>query len=64
MLLVLEMGIEGRAADVGAVDDVLHGDGLVAFLEDQFDEGAQQQLARTPDAPVGKSFFFRMAFLS
>ena len=42
--------------DVGAVDHVLHGDGFIAFFEDQRDQRVLQCLARPFHAAVGAFF--------
>src|SRR5829696_1549518 len=40
VLLVAVVRVEGRSPDVGLVEDVLHGDAVVALLEDEREEGA------------------------
>jgi len=44
---------EGGTRDVGAIGDVPDGDGLVAPLADQLDQGPLQQRARAPHPPIG-----------
>src|SRR5262249_10162616 len=52
VLLALEVGIEGRAADVRAVDDVLHGQRLEAFLPDERDHRRSQHESGSVHSPV------------
>jgi hypothetical protein len=53
IVLALVVGVERGAADVGAVEDVLHGDALVALLQGQLEQGPAQQFACSTYPPVG-----------
>jgi len=44
--------VERRPADVGTVEQVLDGDGVVALLEHQLDEGTDQCLPGPPHPAV------------
>jgi hypothetical protein len=50
--LVPEMTLEGRAADIGSVEDVLDCGFLVALFEHKFQERVVQQLAGASHAPI------------
>ena len=54
--LVLEMRIEGRAPDPGAVDDVLRGQTLEAALGHQLAQRVEQQASRAGRAAVERDF--------
>ena len=46
------MHIESGAADAGAVEDVLYGDGVEVPLMEKRHEGIAQPVARTKDAAI------------
>ena len=45
VILGLKMGIEGGAPHVGSVDDLLHGDFVIALLGEQLTEGIKDRLS-------------------
>jgi hypothetical protein len=47
------MGIEGRAADICPLDQVVNGERLEAALEDQLDQRADQRLPRPLRPAIG-----------
>ncbi len=52
VFLVLVVRVEGRASHVGAVDDVLDADLVVALLAHQRHQGRRQRLARALRAAI------------
>ncbi len=56
------VAVEGRAPDIGLFADVLDGDGLIALLHDQGEEGVLQKAARAGDAPVDRRVELRVVF--
>ncbi len=47
------VGIEGRAADIGSVADVLHRQIVIAACDDQRHQGAMQVRPRPGDTAIG-----------
>jgi hypothetical protein len=62
IILVRVVRVEGRAADVRAVDDVLHGDPVVALLQDQTDQRTMEQLPGTPHPAIRHGLRHRSPF--
>ncbi len=54
--LVVEMRVEGRPADAGAVDDVLRGQAFEAAFGHQAGQGVQQQVAAAGGAAIEGRF--------
>ena len=52
IVLVAVVGIEGGAADFGAIEDVLHGDGFERLLVHEGDQGIAKIVARGANAAV------------
>src|ERR1700683_347448 len=52
VILVAEMLVEGRAADVGEPDDVRNADVLVAAFQDKLVEGGDNRFPRFADLSV------------
>ncbi len=52
VVLVAEMCVERRPTDVGAIEDVLDGDSVVALLLDELEESTAQQVVRSPDPSI------------
>ncbi len=50
--LACVVGVEGGAADIGLIDDVLHGDAFIALAQDQRHERVVQRPARADGAAV------------
>lgn len=53
VVLIAEVGVEGGATDAGAVEDVLHGDGVEGLLLHELDEGVAEGVSGAADAAVG-----------
>lgn len=55
IILVAKVGVEGRSANVGALEDCANGDALICFRANQGAERIVRQTARPLDAPVGRA---------
>ncbi|MNT76786.1 hypothetical protein D3C72_2158330 [compost metagenome] len=55
VLLVEEVGIEGRAPDIGPVDEILDGDGVVVLLGEEGHERIAQARAGPADPAIANS---------
>src|SRR5258707_1273994 len=56
IVLAAVVGVKSCAANVGLVDDLLRGYGIVPFAHDQPDQGLVKRSPRAGDAPVDLSF--------
>jgi hypothetical protein len=52
VVFITEVGVESRATDVGAVEDLLDGDGIERLLLHELDEGVAESVAIAEDAAV------------
>jgi hypothetical protein len=53
VVLIAVVGIEGGATDSGAVEDLLHGDGVEGLLLHELDKGVAEGVAGAANAAVG-----------
>src|SRR5262245_61237431 len=53
-VLVAEMRVEGRSADVGAIEDLLHRNRAIRLLVGKTNQRLPQRCLRPPDSPVAR----------
>src|SRR5258708_13021143 len=57
LIFVAEVSVDGRSADIGAVQDFLNGDGVITLLVDEGNERLAQEALCLLNSPILDLFF-------
>jgi hypothetical protein len=59
LVLIMEMHVEGRSADIGAIEDFLHGNTIIGLLANEEGKSLMQEALRLLNPPIFEQFFLQ-----